>query len=71
MTLENALIWVVLNFPVILNVCPVVADYMQFFAIIVDHIRTEKLCVAVWNVGRISSVVCISEFLVQKSEFKD
>jgi hypothetical protein len=47
-TLENAFIGVVLNFPVILNACSVLC-FMQFSAITVDPIRTEELCGTVWE----------------------
>jgi DNA-directed RNA polymerase subunit E'/Rpb7 len=46
--LENAFIGVVLNFPVILNACSVLCS-VQFSAITVDPIRTEKLCGTVWE----------------------
>jgi hypothetical protein len=50
-TLENALIGVVLNFPIILNACSILG-FMQFSAITVDPIRTEKLCGTVWECQR-------------------
>jgi len=48
-TFQIILIGVILIFPVNLNACSLLAGYVQFSAITVDHFRTEKLFGTVWE----------------------